>query len=321
MINITSSFPTEDTAALVVTSMIGEKALSSERLTTGDQYFVFAVKTTNAEYVIRMTDEKQKDKFCSAIYWQEKLLLLGIPLARFIQADLDIKYSPFPALLMNRLPGDDLCNVYSSLTKTDKKNLANEMVRIQAAMNALPDGKGYGIAESYETIPQDKTWFDFILNRLNLFRDIIKEAAIFDIKNVEYVITLTKKLQNEFDKISPRPFLWDASERNVIVYKGRISGIVDVDDMCFGDPLFVIGLTSTALESEGYDTLYSDYWAEALLLNKASQLRLAFYRLFFTIVFMRKHTMTTTNNQKIAFNIERLDKIFQQSLTRVEELR
>lgn len=65
-----------------------------------------------------------------------------------------------------------------------------------------------------------------------------------------------------------------------------------------------------------YDTLYSDYWAEALLLDKASQLRLEFYRLFFTIVFMRKHTMTTTNNQKIAFSIERLNKIFQQSLIR-----
>lgn len=319
MTSITSLFPTEETAALVVNSMVGEKVLSAQRLTTGDQYFVFAVKTTHSEYVIRMTDEKQKGKFSSAVYWEEKLLPLGIPLAKFIHSDLDGKYSTFPALLMNRLPGDDLCNVYASLNEADKKNLANEIVHIQAAMHALPEGKGYGITESYEKIPDNKTWFDFLFNRLKLFRDIINEAAIFDVNNVEKVMTLMKKFQNEFIAISAQPFLWDASERNVIVYKGKISGIVDVDDICFGDPLFVVGLTSTALENEGFDTLYSDYWAEALLLDKASKIRLAFYRLFFTIVFMRKHSMTTANNQKIAFNIQRLNNIFQQSLTRVEE--
>ena len=114
--------PTEQIASAVVSAMTGEDILSSNRLPTGDQNFVFAVKTTDSEYVIRMTDSDLKQKFLAAIYWQKKLIPLGVPLAEFIKTDLDGTYSPFPALLMTRLLGNDLCNVYSGLTDEDKRN-------------------------------------------------------------------------------------------------------------------------------------------------------------------------------------------------------
>ncbi|MDR3478977.1 MAG: aminoglycoside phosphotransferase family protein [Gammaproteobacteria bacterium] len=311
--------PNPTIAAAVVTAMTNEEALSTTRMTTGDQYFVFAITTTRAEYVIRMTDAQHKKNFISAIDWQKKLIPLGIPLAKFIHADLEGQYSPFPALLMMRLPGDDLCNIYSDLSASDKNNLAKEMVKIQSATDLLPDGLGYGILSSYDHITEDKSWYDFLINRLRLFLDIIKKNAVFDPGLVMEVIAKAQDIEEELRKIRARPFLWDASERNVIVYQGKISGIVDVDDMCFGDPLFVIALTYTALENEGYDTLYPDYWAENLQLDESAQRRLAFYRLFYAIVFMRKHSMTTTNNQKINFDTLRLKAIFQQALTRMKK--
>jgi len=307
-------------AASVVTSMTNEKIISSTRMTTGDQYFVFAIKTEESEYVIRITNVEHKNKFISAIYWQEKLIPLGIPLAKFIQTDLDCKHSKFPALLMMSLPGNDLCNIYSSLTSADKKNLANEMVKIQSATNTLPDGLSYGIVASYEQPSDDKSWYDFLMNRLQFFMKIIKENAIFDENLVAEVISIAKIMEEELRAIPARPFLWDASERNVIIHKGEISGIVDVDDMCFGDPLFVLALTYTALANEGHDTLYTDYWAEALRLDKNAQRRLAFYRLFYAVTFMRKHSMTTTNHQKVIFDVGRLNNIFQQALMRVKTL-
>src|SRR6478672_5204164 len=98
-------YPTEEIASSVVFSMTGENVLYLKRMITGDQHFVYEVKTEKSEYVIRMTDSSQKNKFISAIYWQEKLLPLGVPLATFIESDLDGKHSQFPALLMIRLPG------------------------------------------------------------------------------------------------------------------------------------------------------------------------------------------------------------------------
>lgn len=270
----------ENIAANTVASMTNEDVLSSTRLTTGDQYFVYAVKTVYSEYVIRMTTIDHKKKFESAIYWQSMLLPLGIPLAKFIQTDLDGIHSQYPSLLMRRIPGDDLCNIYSDLTTSDKKNLANEIVQIHAAMNNLPDGNGYGIVDSYKTPFEEKSWYNFLINRLELFKPIIKQKNIFNIRDTDAAISIAKDIESEFQTIRSRPFLWDATERNVLVHNGKISGIVDVDELCFGDPLFALALTYIGLEIEGHDTIYPDSWAEALELDIKAELRLEFYRLF-----------------------------------------
>lgn len=85
-----------------------------------------------------------------------------------------------------------------------------------------------------------------------------------------------------------------------------------MDDICFGDPLFVLALTYVRLEIEGQDTIYPDLWAKALELDIKAELHLEFYRLFYRIVFMRKHATTTTNNKKVIFDIQRLKDIYQQ---------
>lgn len=194
------------------------------------------------------------------------------------------------------------------------------MVEIQNLTKALPAGLSYGISDSYENVTEFKSWHDFLSHRLHLFKKIIGEGGIFDVNQVEKAISISDNMIEIFHGILATPFLWDASERNVIVYNGKISGIVDVDEVCFGDPLFVLGLTYVALENDGHDTLYTDYWADALNMDKKAKLRLAFYRLFYIIVFMRKHSMVSANNQKITFNENRLQNMLQQALMRVNEL-
>lgn len=157
MNNLTDQ-PSEIIASTIVAKMTHEKIIDVVRFLTGEQFFVYAVSTENQEYVLRIAQPHRKSKFLAGFHWQEKLIPLGIPLAKFINFDFDEHYSPFPALLMKRLPGDDLCNVYETLSSSDKRNLANAMVEIQAKKNALPDGPGYGILASYETPPEEKSW-------------------------------------------------------------------------------------------------------------------------------------------------------------------
>lgn len=128
------------------------------------------------------------------------------------------------------------------------------------------------------------------------------------------VLNILKDMEERFRLIRPIPFLWDASERNVMVHNGKISGIVDVDELCFGDPLLVVALTSICLKLEGYDSVYTDYWAEALHLDKPARIRLDFYKLFYTIAFMRKHSMETANSKKVMFDTKKLLILFYYSL-------
>jgi hypothetical protein len=308
------SLPNEQISSSVVHAMTGEPVLSATRMATGDQNFVYAVKTSAAEYVLRMTDISHKHKFEAAIAWQKMLLPLGVPLAEFIKTDLDDKYSPFPALLMMRLPGDDLINVYSSLHDAEKKNLAIEMTKIQALCNKLPEGSNYGILDSYDSISAEKSWYEFLIKRLELYINHITKTGVFNPHMATQVLNILSNMEEHFRFIRPTPFLWDASERNVLIYKGKISGIVDVDELCFGDPLLVIALTSICLKLEGYDVRYTDYWAEALHLDKPAQTRLNFYKLFYTIAFMRKHSMETANSKKVIFDTKKLVNIFYSSL-------
>jgi hypothetical protein len=55
--------PNEQISSSIVHAMSGEQVLSAIRMATGDQNFLYAVKTSAAEYVLRMTDISHKHKF------------------------------------------------------------------------------------------------------------------------------------------------------------------------------------------------------------------------------------------------------------------
>ena len=313
-----TQLPNHEVARQVVKQMTHEAVVASSPLTTGDQYYVFSVTTSKESYILRMTTPDDRAKFEDAIYWQNKLIPLGIPLAPFIKTDLDAVYSPFPSLLMKQMPGDDLCNVYPQLTEQDKQNLAKEIIAIQSCTQALPDGPDYGMMTRYEQTPVYSTWYDFLISSLYSFVDTVKQNHWFDDINVDAILTLAYDFKSDLVTIPPRPFLWDVSDRNVLVDQGRVSGIIDIDDICFGDYLCVIALTAVALKLEGYDCHYADYWADNLQLNDAEQRRLIFYRLYYCVMFMRKHGKTTMNQKTIQFDVSLLKQMFKDNLARLK---
>ena len=48
-------------------------------------------------------------------------------------------------------------------------------------------------------------------------------------------------------EVSPICFLDDITVKNVIVQNGALRGLVDFDCVCYGDPLYWIGLTATTV--------------------------------------------------------------------------
>lgn len=312
--------PDENVASLVTAAMTGSKVFETKRLATGNQNHVYAVRTDAGEYVIRLTSAAHKDKFTAALYWQQKLLPLGVPLAHFIAADLEGRFSSFPALLMNRLPGDDLGAVYTTLSDSQKQNLAQQMTTIHAGFKKLPNGQKYGYASSYETPPLHKSWYDFLLKDMNVAAARIRNAASFDESFITSAFYQAENLKSNLLEVRPDIFMPDTTVKNVIVYNGRLSGIVDVDEMCFGDPLFVLALTYAGSEIDGHDTIYADCWADALGLDNTGRQRLEFYRLVHTLSFMGEHMRTGANGQKSSFDAEKLKTMCRTSSARLEKI-
>lgn len=310
--------PNEKIAAEIVTSLLQENVIHAERMTTGNQNYVYALRTKTSDYVLRLTTAAYRQKFAAALYWQERLLPLGVPLAKFIHHDIEARHSPFPALLMERLPGSDIGNVYPTLNRSQKKNLAEQMTQIHQATRVLPDGAAFGYALSYEKPPNYSSWFSFLWNDLEIASERIKQAEILDQFAINQMISIADRMRNYLSSIRPQIFMPDTTVKNVIVHEGKLSGIVDIDEMCFGDPLFVLSLTYAGSEIDGHDTHYADCWKKLLSLSPDAEMRLEFYQLLHTVWFMGECSVVSTSNGfQTGFNIEKLRQMYQIRMDRL----
>lgn len=103
-------------------------------------------------------------------------------------------------------------------------------------------------------------------------------------------------MRNEIDAIPPTPFLHDATIKNVIVTaEGNVSGIVDVDDLCFGDPRYAAALTLAALTAQRGPLQYVSAWLRQAGWSDDRLFRL--YVTLFLLDLMAEHGQVFNGNQ------------------------
>jgi hypothetical protein len=92
-------------------------------------------------------------------------------------------------------------------------------------------------------------------------RSRIMSAGLFDIGHAGRMEAALAAMRNQLDTVAPTPFLHDTTTKNVIVTpEGVLAGIVDVDDLCFGDPRYPAALTLAALIAVGGSAGYVSAW-------------------------------------------------------------
>jgi len=127
--------------------------------------------------------------------------------------------------------------------------------------------------------------------------------------DVRQVDRVGKKLDNYASylaQIEPRCFLDDITTRNVIVHNGELSGIVDVDFVCFGDNLLTTALTQMSLINSRADLDYIDYWCEAADVTEQQREVLVFYTALFCVDFMGELGQQFNRDRPESINRERV---------------
>ncbi len=253
--------PTEQDAACVAWRATGRRAAQIERFATGLSHFVYDVLLDDGrQIVVRLTRPEQSGEFAGAVYWYGRLKPLGVPLAELLYADMTGAADGLPALVLERLPGTDLGEVYAALSREEKERLAREIAAAQRIAGSLPPAAGYGYALSYEDPALKRSWKAVLDASLERSRSRMRRAGLVNPDTVERVQAAIDREGAQFARVEPRGFLHDTTTGNVIVWGGRLSGIVDVDSVCFGDGLFVIALTRMALLELDCDLEYVDAW-------------------------------------------------------------
>jgi aminoglycoside phosphotransferase (APT) family kinase protein len=302
--------PTEADAARVLKLATGKSARHIVRFPTGLAHFVFDTIADDGEpFVVRLTRLAQQDAFAGAVRWHGLLKPLGVPLPAMLYADVGGTATGFPALVLERLPGTDLGAVYPSLTGTEKAALAEQIIAIQRLAGSLPRASGYGHAYSYQDAALQPSWKAVLDRSLERIRGRLRKAGIIDAAIVERVQARVDGETAYLAGVQPVCFLDDTTTKNVIVDGGRLSGIVDVDCLCFGDPLLTPALTRTALLSAGRDGDYVDFWTEALGISTEERRMLHVYCALFCVEFLSEIGQTFNTAAPAPVDVERAARL------------
>ena len=138
-------------------------------------------------------------------------------------------------------------------------------------------------------------WSQVLQDNLARSRRRIAAAGLFDLDAVDKVAAMIAAACAELDSLPPIPFLHDTTTKNVIATTaGAFSGIVDVDDLCFGDPRYVVALTLASLTVSGGPVQYIDAWMNYA--NYRSDRIFRLYVALFIVDFMSEHGQVFNGN-------------------------
>jgi hypothetical protein len=234
------------------------------RFPTGLCHYVFDVELADgARVVVRVADPEQRHLLLGALAWEALLRPLGVPLPAVLAHDVRPQ-APLPYLVLERLPGQDLGLVHAALTPAQRRALAVSVVAVQRAVHRLGPGTGYGSSADPSARPPRATWTEVVRDHLRRSDERLVAGPPDTRGLTARVAGLLVRCGPYLDAVRPVPFLDDTTTKNVIVHEGRLAGVVDVDVLCFGDPLWTPALTRVSLVAAGQTTEYVDAWLEAL---------------------------------------------------------
>lgn len=295
-------------------------ARSVERLAVGLRQHVFAVTTDdNRSVVVRMATDDSAGDLAGGVYWHERLRDVGTPLAQLLHADL-APTEGFPYMLLERLPGQDLGLVYDHLTRQQRFVIAADIVALQRAVAQLPRAHGFGFACSYDDPNLRASWYEVALAHVERSRQRISAAGVTSTHVVSRVRACVEDIASYLRTVEPIAFLDDTTTKNVLIFNGGLSGIVDTDNVCFGDSLFTLALTRVALLAHSQDPEYADHWRDLLALDGEQKRALDVYTAMFLLDFLGELGHRFNRDEPVAYDVKykrRLERLLSEALDRV----
>ncbi|NOY99357.1 MAG: aminoglycoside phosphotransferase family protein [Chloroflexi bacterium] len=264
----------EEYAREIVEEKLGKKTARIRQFSTGLSHFVFDVLADDDfSCVIRIARPERTKEFERGIFWHEKIELTGVRLPQILEVG-EINGHHFA--VYERLKGDDLENVYSSLSAQEKRGIAETVAGIQQRISSLDQGL-------FERI---YSWAEVLRGIVSRSEREILSHGLCNPKYINLVRGQIEKYGEYIETLKPVTFLYDLSVRNVIVDNGKVTGIIDVDDVWFGDPLLAIGRGKTILLAMRQDTDFIEYWCKHLELSAQEMEMVELYALLYCLRFM-----------------------------------
>jgi len=236
----------------LVFKILGVKPLTATHMVFGHNSTTYDVALPDRNIIVRTNIDA--NVFAKTEHNLSILVRLGLPVPHVLAIDLTKKQYPFAYMLLEKIPGRDLRYELGTMTRAQMTRVAEQIVFFQRLVATLPIGKGFGYVPIREQGPFS-SWLGLIQFEMN------RATSTVDIPILaEWQVRLNHllhKYKSYLEQVQPTCFLDDVTTKNVIVLNGELQGLIDFDCVCYGDSLWTIGLTKTAIVSDvGTETLF-----------------------------------------------------------------
>lgn len=265
------------------------------RFPTGLSHAVYEVATADERhFVVRVARPERNSELERGLYWHAQLERLHVPLPQ-IYASGHIDGRAYA--VYERLPGTDLEIGYHTLTAPQRKRIAECIAGIQRQVQGLG-------AEHFQDAPPWPRMIEKILLRTE--RELGQKG---DNANPYLAALEGQFVQRRSELGSRRPvaFLYDLNVRNAIVNNGRLTGIIDVDEVWYGDPLLAIGRGKTLLMLMQAETDFVTFWCDAWDLPAEERRLVDFYALLYAVRFMGTLGQVLNGNPSVQTDPEKAE--------------
>ncbi len=266
-----------------------------EKCSVGSVNIVYMADVCSERYVIRLN--RDKGAYSESIDLLKQAWSLGLPVSKVVNIGV---YEEFEFIILTYVRGRDLGIVYPMLNTADKMNIAAEVVCLQQ--------KAAGFVYKGNRYP----WYKFVYDALDVAEKRIRQNGFFDVSKVEKVRQASQYFTGYFETLNPVTYLDDISTKNLLIENGHVSGIVDIDEIGFGDRLTYVALMRVALRNMGYDDIIADQILNFMNVGDVERRAELFYALLYCVDFMGERG-SVFNGKKVPVDekiISRLNNIY-----------
>ena len=260
----------------LVAETLGVTPLAAARMTlTHSGNTIYDVTIPEGNVIVRLRGQ-DKDTLSHTVDNIGVLAELGLPTPVVLAADTSLTRYPFRYVILKKIPGRDLLYELPDMTRAQMTRLAEQIVGFQRLVGTLPEGTGFGWGHIGEG-GEEPVWFDVFRSDAERTSPESDGTIIGDLARRLHQQRV--RFQPYFERVRPVCFLEDLTTKNIILQDGELQGVIDFDCVCFGDPIWMIGLAAGCIVNDvGTEGLfYIEELCRCWKLDEEQHLIVAYY--------------------------------------------
>lgn len=264
----------ENTVQRLCDKLFGRLPESMERCTVGMVNTVYILAFGNEKYVLRLNREEGAYRESARLLAEAESVGLTVP-----HIVAEGRFEGYEYMTITYLEGRDLGIVYRELSDAERRLIAAQTANLQR------------LAAKMTCSDPPKPWYGFVDEMLDRAAERMAAGGYFDPEKALRVKREAELMRDYFESLEPVAYLDDISTKNLLIDKGQVSGVIDIDEIGWGDPLTFIALTRTALLGMGCDDDICEYLLDAMGADDDGRRAEAFYSLLYCADLMSERGM------------------------------